>query len=424
MAWGGAISDAYQAASPSPSRGKAPVNSEPATLYRVDDLPALEFDPFLRASLHEAPVRRIRLPHGEGECWLVTSYHLVRFVTSDPRFSRDIAGRPIPKMTRHLIPLDRAVSFVDPPDHARVRAAVAPAFSGTAVSTLRPRVQDLLDAMVDRLMDGQRPADLVRDITSPFPLAVIGLVMGIPKADHANVREWATTLLTRASDEQAAQRAERAKQDSRVYFQRLAGLRRADPRDDTMTTLVRATESGTIDEEELLALATLIGLNGWHAVCNNSSNMLYALLTTEGLWGRLCAEPHTVPRAVDELLRWVPHKHGVGQPRITTEDVRVRDVLIREGEYVYVSYVAANWDERVYPLAGDIDFDRQAPKHLAFGNGPHFCVGPLLAHMEAEVLLSTLTARLPTLRLAVPREQVPWQTGILIRGPKSLPATW
>ncbi|MEV6250356.1 cytochrome P450 [Streptomyces sp. NPDC051742] len=400
------------------------MNSEPATLYHVDDLPALDFDPFLRTSLLEAPVRRIRLPHGEGECWLVTSYDLVRFVTSDRRFSRDITGRPIPKMTRHAIPLDRAVSFVDPPGHARVRAAVAPAFSSTAMDRLRPRMQELLDALVDRLLLRRQPADLVRDITSPFPLAVIGLVMGVPEADQAQVREWADTLLTRASDEQAAQRAERVKRDSRAYFLRLARLRRDDPRDDTMTTLVGAMDRGAIDEEELLALATLIGLNGWHAVCNNVSNMLYALLTTEDLWDRLCAEPHAVPQAVDELLRWVPHKHGVGQPRIATEDVRVGEALVREGEYVYVSYVAANWDERVYPQAGDIDFDRQGPRHLAFGNGPHFCVGPLLARMEAEVLLSTLTARLPTLRLSVPHDRVPWQTDILIRGPRTLPVTW
>ncbi|MFI0989175.1 cytochrome P450 [Streptomyces exfoliatus] len=400
------------------------MNSEPATLYHVDDLPALDFDPFLRTSLREAPVRRIRLPHGEGECWLVTSYDLVRFVTSDRRFSRDITGRPVPKMTRHAIPLDRAVSFVDPPGHARIRTAVAPAFSSTAMDRLRPRVQELLDAMVGRLLHRQQPADLVRDITSPFPLAVIGLVMGMPESDQAQVREWADTLLSRASDEQDAQRAERVKQDSRAYFLRLALLRRDDPRDDTMTTLVRAMDRGTIDEEELLALATLIGLNGWHAVCNNASNMLYALLTTEGLWDRLCAEPHTVPQAVDELLRWVPHKHGVGQPRIATENVRVGEALVREGEYVYVSYVAANWDERVYPQAGDIDFDREGPRHLAFGNGPHFCVGPLLARMEAEVLLSTLTARLPTLRLSVPRDRIPWQTDILIRGPRTLPVTW
>ncbi|GHE90906.1 biflaviolin synthase CYP158A2 [Streptomyces longispororuber] len=393
-------------------------------LYRVDDLPALDFDPFLRASVDAHPVRRIRLPHGEGDCWLVTQYELVRAVTSDPRFSRDIVGRPIPKMTRHFIPLDRAVSFVDPPEHARVRSVVAPAFSRPALERLRSRVRAVLDARLDRLVGQGPPADLVHHVTSPFPLDVIGLVLGIPEADRLQVRDWATTLLTRASDEAAARRAEGVKQDARAYFRELAGARRADPGDDVMTLLVRAVDRGTIDEEELLALATLIGLNGWHAVSNNTANMVYALLTSDGLWERLCAEPETVPRAVTELFRWVPHKHGVGQPRVATEDVVVGGEVIREGEYVYVSYVAANWDARVYPDPGRIDFDRQGPPHLAFGHGPHFCVGPLLAQVEAEVLLAGLTERLPSLRLAVPVAEVPWQTRVLIRGPEALPVRW
>ncbi|WP_282792474.1 cytochrome P450 [Streptomyces sp. CC224B] len=393
-------------------------------LYRVDDLPALDFDPFLRESVDAHPVRRIRLPHGEGDCWLVTRYDLVRSVTSDPRFSRDIVGRPIPKMTRHFIPLDRAVSFVDPPEHARVRSVVAPAFGRPALERLRSRVRAVLDARLDRLVGQGPPADLVHHVTSPFPLDVIGLVLGIPEGDRAQVRDWATTLLTRASSEAAARRAEGVKQDARAYFRDLAGARRTDPGDDVMTLLVRAVDRGTIDEEELLALATLIGLNGWHAVSNNTANMVYALLTSDGLWERLCAEPETVPRAVTELLRWVPHKHGVGQPRVATEDVVVGGELIREGEYVYVSYVAANWDARVYPDPGRIDFDRQGPPHVAFGHGPHFCVGPLLAQLEAEVLLAALTERLPSLRLAVPVEEVPWQTRVLIRGPEALPVRW
>ncbi|MEU2561507.1 cytochrome P450 [Streptomyces longispororuber] len=393
-------------------------------LYRVDDLPALDFDPFLRESVDAHPVRRVRLPHGEGDCWLVTRYDLVRSVTSDPRFSRDIVGRPIPKMTRHFIPLDRAVSFVDPPEHARVRSVVAPAFGRPALERLRSRVRAVLDARLDRLAGQGPPADLVHHVTSPFPLDVIGLVLGIPEGDRAQVRDWATTLLTRASSEAAARRAEGVKRDARAYFRDLAGARRADPGDDVMTLLVRAVDRGTIDEEELLALATLIGLNGWHAVSNNTANMVYALLTSDGLWERLCAEPETVPRAVTELLRWVPHKHGVGQPRVATEDVVVGGELIREGEYVYVSYVAANWDARVYPDPGRIDFDRQGPPHVAFGHGPHFCVGPLLAQLEAEVLLAALTERLPSLRLAVPVEEVPWQTRVLIRGPEALPVRW
>ncbi|MEH6373482.1 cytochrome P450 [Streptomyces sp. KLMMK] len=393
-------------------------------LYDVTDLPALEFDPFLWESLKDAPVSRIRLPHGDGDCWLVTRHADVRFVTSDRRFSRDIIGRSIPKMTKHFIPLDRAVSFVDPPDHARVRAVVAPAFTQRRMDQLRPRAQAVLDRLVDGLLEAGPPADVIRHVTSPFPLAVISELLGIPAADRTRVRDWARTLLSRASDHAAAERARQVQQAARAYFRELAALRRAEPRDDLMSTMVAAVDEGRIDEEELLALATLMGLNGWHAVRNNASNMVYTLLTEKGLMDRLQSEPALVPQAVEELLRWIPHKHGVGQPRIATEDVEVGGVLVRQGEFVYVSYVAANWDEQVYPDPGRIDVDRQGPPHVAFGHGPHFCVGPMLARMESELLLATLARRLPTMRLATPRTEVRWQTEVLIRGPVDLPVTW
>ncbi|MGI5532105.1 cytochrome P450 [Streptomyces syringium] len=396
---------------------------ETPQMYEVPDLPALDFDPFLKEALQAPPVR-IRLPHGKGDCWLMTRYADVKFVASDARFSRDILGRSVPKMTKHFIPLDRAVSFVDPPDHARVRSVVAPAFTQRSMERLRPRAQAVLDGLIDDLLAAGQPADLIRYVTSPFPLEMVSELMGVPAGDRPQIRDWAQTLLTRASDEGAAERAKDVKQAAHDYFRELAAERRAAPRDDLMSTMVAAVDAGRIDEEELLALATLMGLNGWHAVRNNTSNMVYALLTQDGLLDRLRSEPEVVPKAVDELLRWIPHKHGVGQPRIATVDIEVGGARIAAGDIVYVSYVAANWDEEVYPEPGRIDFERQGPPHVAFGHGPHFCVGPLLARMESEVLLSTLADRLPGLRLAIPADRVQWQTEVLIRGPVDLPVAW
>ncbi len=137
----------------------------------------------------------------------MTRYDDVRFVTSDPRFSRDIVGRPTPRMTRHLIPLDRAVSFVDPPGHARVRSVVAPVFGSGAVERLRPRVRALVAELVDGMLAAGPPADVVRYVVSPLPLAVVGELLGVPPEDRTQVRDWAVTLLTRASDDAAAERA-------------------------------------------------------------------------------------------------------------------------------------------------------------------------------------------------------------------------
>ncbi|MFE0733919.1 cytochrome P450 [Streptomyces sp. NPDC058855] len=401
-------------------------------VYEAVDLPALDFDPFLHEALREAPVIRVRLPHGTpGECWLATRYDAVRFVTSDHRFSRDIVGRPLPSMNRYLVPLDRAVSFVDPPDHTRVRSVVSSAFNRSGIAALRPRAQTVLDDLIDRMVASGPPADLVRHVTSPFPLHVIGAVLGVPAADRPRLRVWADTVLTRATDEagverarQAVERARQAKEDARALFRRLARERRARPQDDLMSTLAAAVANGRIEEEEMLALAVLMGLNGWHAVRNHTSNMMYVLLTDDSLMSRLRSDPGTVPAAVEELLRWIPHKHGVGQPRVATEDVEVGGVRIRRGEAVYVSYVAANWDESCHPEPDRIDTDRQGRPHLAFGHGPHHCVAPLLARLEAELLLTTLIDRLPDLRLAVDPGEVVWQRDVLIRGPVGLPVTW
>ncbi|MFC8956068.1 cytochrome P450 [Streptomyces sp. NPDC057101] len=394
-------------------------------VYEAVDLAALDFDPFLREALREAPVVRVRLLHGTpGECWLATRHDVVRFVTSDPRFSRDIVGRPLPSMNRYLVPLDRAVSFVDPPDHTRVRSVVSSAFNRSGMAALRPRAQAVLDGLIDRMVASGPPADLVRQVTSPFPLHVIGAVLGVPEADRLRLRVWADTVLTRATDEAGVERARQAKEAARALFRELARERRARPEDDLTSTLAAAVASGQIEEEEMLALAVLMGLNGWHAVRNHTSNMMYVLLTHDGLMSRLRSDPQAVPAAVEELLRWIPHKHGVGQPRVATEDVEVGGVQIRRGEAVYVSYVAANWDESCYPEPGRIDLGRQGPPHLAFGYGPHHCVAPLLARLEAELLLTTLVERLPDLRLAVDPGEVIWQRNVLIRGPVGLPVTW
>ncbi|MEU5581142.1 cytochrome P450 [Streptomyces huasconensis] len=401
------------------------MQDETAPLYDVSDLPALEFDPFLRQASQTAPVIRVRLPHGApGECWLATRHDTVRFVTSDPRFSRDIVGRPLPTMNRYLIPLDRAVSFVDPPDHTRVRSVVASAFNRSGMAALRPRAQAVLDRLVASMFEAGPPADLIHHVTSPFPMHVIGVVLGVPEADRPRLCTWASAILTRARDEAEVERARLVREEASAYFLELARERRRRPQDDLISDLGAAVDSGRIEEEELLALTTLMALNGWHAVRNHTSNMAYLLLTDDSLRSRLRSDPQAVPAAVEELLRWIPHKHGVGQARIATEDVEVGGVLVRRGEAVYVSYVAANWDDRCYPEPHRIDIDREGPPHLAFGYGPHHCVAPLLARMEAELLLTTLLTRLPDLRLAVAPENVSWQKDVLIRGPVTLPVAW
>ncbi|MBB5158221.1 cytochrome P450 [Saccharopolyspora phatthalungensis] len=385
----------------------------------------MAFDPFLAEFLQDAPVARIRMRFGEGEAWLVTRYEDVKFVTSDPRFSRAaIAGRPFPRMTKHVIPLDRALSYSDPPEHARIRRVAAKMFAQRRVEQFRVRAEQVMAERVAALVAAGRPADLVEHVVAPFPMTMIGEVVGIPVADRPWLTWCAETLFSMAHDQAEVDRNGRVKAELYEYFHQLVAQRRAGPRDDLVTVLADARDRGEINDEELGALVVLVSLNGWHAVRYNSSNMVYVLLTEPGLKDRLVVEPGLIPHAVEELLRFIPHKRGVGQPRVATEDVVIRGVRIRAGDVVHISYVTANWDAEIFPNPERVDLDRADIPHLAFGHGPHYCVGPLLARMEARVLLATLLDRLPRLRLAVSPEEVRWRQDVMIRGPVDLPVTW
>jgi cytochrome P450 len=176
--------------------------------------------------------------------------------------------------------------------------------------------------------------------------------------------------------------------------------------------------------EEKLELAIAVQVSGGHAVRNNSGSMMYALLTHPRHLDRLRREPELLPRAVEELFRYVPHRNGVGIPRIATEDVEVCGRLIRAGDVVYNAYLAANRDPEVFPDPDALDLDRAGPAHVAFGYGPHHCLAAAIARMEAEVMIGAVLARFPGIRLAVPPGEVVFQRQGLIRGPRTLPMTW
>ncbi|SDW89569.1 biflaviolin synthase [Saccharopolyspora shandongensis] len=397
----------------------------PVRCYVPPNIAGVGFDPDLAAFSRDEPVARIRMQFGSGEAWLVTRYEDVKFVTSDPRFSRAaIAGQPFPRMTKHIIPLDRAVSYADPPGHARIRRVAAKVFAQRNVERLRARAEQVMAERIAALVRAGSPADLVEHVVAPFPMAMIGDVVGVPEADRPWLMWCAETLFSMARDESEVARNGRIKDELYAYFHKLVARRRGSSGDDLLTVLGDARDRGEIDDEELGALVVLVSLNGWHAVRYNSSNMVYVLLTEPGLRDRLVAEPGLVPHAVEELLRFIPHKRGVGQPRVATEDVVIRGVRIRAGDVVHVSYVTANWDPEVFPDPERFDLGRAEIPHVAFGHGPHYCVGPLLARMESQVLLGGLVERLPRLRLAVPPEEVRWRQDVMIRGPVDLPVAW
>ncbi|MCQ4207082.1 cytochrome P450 [Streptomyces longispororuber] len=405
-------------AGPEPVGGDRPVRA-----WALEDLPALTFDPLLADVLREEPVARVRMPFGtERDAWLVTRYPDVRLVTSDPRFSRSaLVGREVNGMMAHRVAATVGLNYADPPDHTRLRKVMTKAFTGRTMKGLRPLAEHTAAELLDAMEEAGPPADLVAHLHGPFPLAVVSDLLGVPAEDRARLADWPDVILSAGPGPKSS---EAAKERMRRYIVELLADRRGSTDDDLASVLARAEAAGEISEAEAVSLATAVLVSGAHAVRNNSANMVYTLLTRPELADRLRAEPELVPQAVDELLRHIPHRNGVGLPRIATEDVEVGGVLIRQGEAVYASYLAANRDPGVFAEPDTVDFDRTGTAHLSFGHGPHHCIGAMLARMESEVMLAGLLARFPGLRLAGDPAETRWQSKGFIRGPQTLLVSW
>ncbi|MFF7974965.1 cytochrome P450 [Streptomyces sp. NPDC007905] len=393
----------------------------PVRHWPAVDLAGPEFDPVLNELMREGPLARIQLANGEGWAWLVTRYDDVRRVSNDPRFSREaVMGKQVTRLAPHFIPDRGAVGFLDPPDHTRLRRSVAAAFTSKGVERVRDKARVMLDELVEELLQNGPPADLTATILSPFPIAVICELMGVPAADRHGMHTWTQLILSSSHGKDVS---EKAKHEMSAYFSDLIGLREGSTAEDVASLLGAAVGRAEVTLEEAVGLAVLLQIGG-EAVTNNSGQMFYLLLTRPDLVERLRSDPGIRPKAIDELLRYIPHRNAVGLSRIALEDVEIRGVRIRAGDPVYVSYLAANRDPDVFPDPESIDFSRSPNPHVAFGFGPHYCPGGMLARLECELLVETLLNRVPGLKLAVPPEQVPFRKGALIRGPEALPVTW
>ncbi|MEU6384236.1 cytochrome P450 [Streptomyces bauhiniae] len=393
-----------------------PVRQWPAT-----DLAGTDFDPVLTELMNEGPVTRIQLPNGEGWAWLVTRYDDVRMVTNDPRFGREaVMDKQVTRLAPHFIPDRGAVGFLDPPDHTRLRRSVAAAFTAKGVERVRERSRAMLEELVDELLQDGPPADLTGAVLSPFPIAVICELMGVPAADRHSMHDWTQLILSSAHGKEVS---ERAKREMSAYFTDLIGHGTHSPEGSVCALLSEAVDRDEITLVEAVGLAVLLQIGG-EAVTNNSGQMFYLLLTRPELMERLRSDREIRPRAIDELLRYIPHRNAVGLSRIALEDVEIRGVRIRAGDAVYNSYLSANRDPEVFPDPDTIDVERSPNPHVAFGFGPHYCPGGMLARLESELLVDVLLDQVPGLKLAVPPEEVPFRKGALIRGPEALPVTW
>lgn len=368
-----------------------------------------------------APVHRIVLPSG-ATAWLITGYAEARQALHDPQLvkseaalttlSRDrLAPEALAALSSHM--LNR-----NPPDHTRLRRLISGAFTRRRIEQLAPRIQQITDELLD-VMDTAAQTDLIAAFALPLPITVICELLGVPADRRAEFHDWSTTVLTGALAESTAYRC--ATTAMVRYLQELLMVKRVAPADDLLSALVAVRDGqDRLSEDELTSMAFLILVAGHETTVNLIGNGVHALLTHPQQLALLRAQPHRLPAAIEELLRF-DGPLQVATFRFTTQPVDIGGVTIPAGEIVVPGLLAANRDPACTVRPDALDITRTDNPHLAFGHGLHHCLGAPLARLEGQIALGTLIARFPRLRLAVLTEHLTWRPSVLMHGLNKLP---
>jgi cytochrome P450 len=375
--------------------------------------------------LREQPVAKVALATGQ-EAWAATRYEDIRKILSDPRFSADRRHPNAPRLSSAdgqmaESPLPKMLLEMDPPEHTQARRMVIGEFTVRRMAALRPRIQQIVDEHLDAMLDGPRPADLVTALALPVPSLVICELLGVPYADHDFFQVHSAQLLNRAATEQERQHAVL---ELVVYLDKLITAKEQEPTDDLLgRQIVKQRENGEADHLALLSLAFLLLIAGHETTANMISLGTYMLLQHPESLDALRADPGKVGNAVEELLRYFTIAE-LAMARVALEDVELGGTVIPAGSGVLMLANAGDRDPEAFEDPERFDIDRDARSHLAFGFGPHQCLGQSLARVELEIVFATLFRRVPGLRLAVPAEELSFKDDSTVYGMHELPVTW
>ncbi|MFE3603604.1 cytochrome P450 [Streptomyces sp. NPDC059096] len=374
----------------------------------------------------EAPVSPIRLWNG-AVAWLVTRYEDQRAVLADPRFSSDVTRPGHPVQSAGVFARrdpDRLPFLVqDDPEHHRTRRMFTAHFTVKRVAAMKPRIQEVVDQLLDAMEAAGPPADLVSAFALPMPSLVIGELLGVPRGDHGLFQRAARTLVTLDS---TPEQARAAAGELAGYLDELIAVKDRDPADDLLSTLVvERVRTGELDRAQLVENAVLLLGAGHETTANMTALGTLALLHhPEQLAVVRDGDPARVANAVEELLRYLTITHS-GRRRVATEDVEIAGTLIRAGEGVVLANDAGNRDETVFPEPDRLDVDRAgARRHIAFGHGIHQCLGQNLARAELQLAYPALLRRFPGLRTTVPDSALRFKEDMLVYGVHELPVAW
>ena len=363
------------------------------------------------------------------EAWVLTRYSDAVAILTDSRFSADRRqarnrfAQEAQRRQEEFGPFGRTQTMLtsDPPLHTRLRRLVSKAFTPRMVEGLRPRIQHIVDELLDAVQGSGR-IDVIRDLAYPLPVIVIAEMLGVPPRDREKFKQWSDEIVASLNgpfaSQEALERARKSANELADYFRGVIAERRQEPKEDLVSGLIAAEEQGQIlSEDEMLATAMLLLVAGNETTTNLIGNGMLALLRNPDQLHKLRDDPSLIQTAVEELLRYDGPVQGTG--RVAEEDLEIDGRPIKTGQVAFCILAAANRDPAQFENPDQLDIARQPNEHIAFGDGIHFCLGAPLARAEGQIAIGTLLQRFANLNLE--DEDPPWGGTFILRGLNSLP---
>jgi cytochrome P450 len=362
--------------------------------------------------------------------WVVTRYADVIHVLRD--FSANRTPTPEQLSAMDLSALNpiaqvmvRQMLFMDPPDHTRLRALASAAFTPHRVERLRSHIHEIVDGLLDPLVAVGR-MDVIADLAGPLPAIVTAEMLGVPVADHEQLRAWSADFAEMLGNFQhnpgRFPRVLRSVEEMGAYFRSAIRVRRDRPRDGLIQAMMTAEVAGSrLSEEEIVANLIVTMVGGQETTTNLIGNGVLALLRNPEQLQKLRADASLIPSAVEELLRFdCPSQHTA---RLAPGDIEIAGKPIRTRQAVIAVMGAANRDPERFADPDRLDITRTNNRHVAFGWAAHFCFGAPLARLEGQIAFETIVRRLPELALQ-PAAPLVWRHNLGLRGLTALPVVF
>lgn len=372
----------------------------------------------LYAELRRGGIRQVE----PGGMWAVSRYDDVVEVMKDPRrFSSAGLGQGFlpPWLPRN--PVTQSLVMQDPPAHTRLRARVSRAFGPAALAVLEPKIRAIAEELARDLIRHEGPVDFMAAFAQRLPVSVLGLLFGLEPSQYPRLKEWADDLVNLPAGRHPPEEQHRVRESLTSLercFEELISARRARPGDDLVSELIRPdTDGSVLSHEELISFLFALLPAGVETTVYLLSNTMVVLSERPEERAQVLANRTLIPRLIEEVLRFEPPGHS--SLRLVTEDTEVAGVHLPRAALVVVLMAAALRDEGHFPDAEHFRLDRERSSHLAFGHGIHYCLGAMLARLEARLGLEALFSRFQDFSRTT--SQVHWSPSLIARGPLTLP---